>query len=83
LRIQRVRIDESGFTRRTSTVPLLALPLFEVLNPSGLGPVLPRGLLSWAFRVLLDGGPPIITLALQSFKEPEDWKISFETHRPP
>jgi hypothetical protein len=35
------------------------------------------------FHVSLDGKPPIQTLALQSFKEPEDWLASFENCRPP
>jgi hypothetical protein len=35
------------------------------------------------FYVSLDGKPPISTLALQSFKEPEDRLASFEDCRPP
>jgi hypothetical protein len=52
-------------------------------HPSGLGPVLPRNLLSWAFTSRWTNESPISTLALQSFKEPEGRLASFEDCRPP
>jgi hypothetical protein len=35
------------------------------------------------FYVSLNGKPSISTSALQSFKEPKDWLVSFEICRPP
>jgi hypothetical protein len=35
------------------------------------------------FHVSLDGKPPFVTFALQSFKEPEGRLASFENCRPP
>jgi hypothetical protein len=35
------------------------------------------------FHASLNGKPSIVTFALQSFKEPEDWLASFEDCRPP
>jgi hypothetical protein len=49
LRIRKIRFDEHGVTRRTPTDPLLAVIPFRGIHPSGLGLVLPRDLLSWAF----------------------------------
>jgi hypothetical protein len=82
-RTREVRFDKLGVTRGMPTDPLLALPLSEVLDPAGLGFVLPRGLLSWAFTSPRTDEPPVSTLALQSFKEPADWPLSFESCRPP
>jgi hypothetical protein len=51
-------------------------------HPSGLGPVLPRDLLSWAFTSRWTNESPNSTWALQRYTEPEDTLGSFESCRP-
>jgi hypothetical protein len=82
LRTRKIRLDEHGVTRRTPTDPLLAFTLSEVFTPLASAPCF-HGTSLMGFHASLSGKPPISTLALQSFKEPEDRLVSFENCRPP